>query len=152
VEALYSLWQEAKRKDIERFFGVFKKKFCFFSKAIPFAFVEDVIEAFYTCLILHNMAVAERVSSDDFINEADVVYDFVQPMDNDANAQALPRDNMALQFVQLQKDDVNNRLLEVKYLCIRDPRGRFNSTFRDRANLHVTTVSEDGPVQVESAL
>jgi hypothetical protein len=102
--------------DIERFFGVFKKKLHFFSKAFPFAFMEDVIEAFYTCLILHNMAVAEGVSSDDFINEADVVYDFVQPMDNNADAQALPRENMALQFVQLQEDDVNNRSLEVEYL------------------------------------
>jgi hypothetical protein len=27
VEALYSLWQEAKHKGIELFFGVFKKKF-----------------------------------------------------------------------------------------------------------------------------
>jgi hypothetical protein len=76
VEALYFLWKEGKHKDIERFFGVFKKKFNFFSKAIPFAFMEDVIEAFYTCFILHNMAVAEWDSSNYFISEADVVYDF----------------------------------------------------------------------------
>jgi len=37
-------------------------------------------------------------------------------MNNDTDAQALPRENMALQFVQLQKDDVNNRSLEVEYL------------------------------------
>ena len=61
-------------KDIERFFGVFKNRFNFFSKAIPFAFVEDVIEAFYTCLILHNMAVAERVSSDGFISMKQMLF------------------------------------------------------------------------------
>jgi hypothetical protein len=29
VEALFSLWQESSRKDVERFFGVFKKKFIY---------------------------------------------------------------------------------------------------------------------------
>lgn len=29
TEALFSMWQEAKRKDVERFFGVFKKKFTY---------------------------------------------------------------------------------------------------------------------------
>jgi hypothetical protein len=28
-EALFSLWQESKRKDIERFFGVLKKSFTY---------------------------------------------------------------------------------------------------------------------------
>jgi hypothetical protein len=37
-------------------------------------------------------------------------------MNNDTDAQALPRENMALQFVQLQEDDVNNRSLEIEYL------------------------------------
>ena len=36
TEALFSLWQESKRKDVERFFGVFKKKFHFFTKPVPF--------------------------------------------------------------------------------------------------------------------
>lgn len=29
IEALYSLWQEVKQKDVEHFFGVFKKKTIF---------------------------------------------------------------------------------------------------------------------------
>jgi hypothetical protein len=116
IEALYSLWQEAKRKDIERFFGVFKKKFNFFNKPIPFAYIEDVIEAFYTCIILHNMAVAERIGSGDFINEADVVYDFVPPVENVEVPQGLPRENMALQFVQMNENHVRDRTLEMEYL------------------------------------
>jgi len=31
VEALFSMWQEAKRKDIKRFFGVSQKKLHFFA-------------------------------------------------------------------------------------------------------------------------
>jgi len=34
TEALFSLWQESKRKDVERFFGVFKKKIHFLSRPI----------------------------------------------------------------------------------------------------------------------
>ncbi len=62
-EALFSMWQESKRKDIEQFFGVFKKKFHFFSKPIPFLYMEDIIDAFYCSIILHNMAVTERIDS-----------------------------------------------------------------------------------------
>jgi len=96
VEVMYSLWQEAKCKDIECFFGVFKKKFNSFTQSIPFAYIEDVIEAFYTCLILHNMAVAEWVGSMDSINEADIVYDFVPLVDDVEVAQGLPCENIAL--------------------------------------------------------
>jgi hypothetical protein len=47
TEALFSLWQESKCKDVERFFGVFKKKIHFLSRPISFAFVEDIINAFF---------------------------------------------------------------------------------------------------------
>jgi hypothetical protein len=116
VEAIYCLWQEAKHKDIECFFGIFKKKFNFFTKSISFAYIEGVIEAFYTCLILHNMAVAEQVGSVDFINEVDAVYDFVPPVDDEEVAQGLPCENIALQFVKRNENDVRERALEVEYL------------------------------------
>jgi hypothetical protein len=115
-EALYSLWQEAKRKDIKRFFGLFKKRFNFFMKPIPFSFMEDIIEAFYTCLVLHNMAVVERFELSDGVSEGDMVYDFVQQSDAKDDVQRPPHENIALQFVQLQEDDVHQRSLEVNYL------------------------------------
>jgi len=43
--------------------------------------------------------VAEQVSFKDAINEADVICDSVHPMDNDADMQVLPSENMAMQFV-----------------------------------------------------
>jgi len=118
TEALFSLWQESKRKDIERFFAVFKGKFGFFTSAIPFAFIEDIIEAFYACLILHNMAVIERVASGDGTTETAAMYDVVGPAaaDEAVQPEVTTRENLALQFVQLQENDVNERTLEVEFL------------------------------------
>ena len=90
-------------KRYRTFFGIFKKKFNFFTKSNPFAYIEDVIEAFYTCLILHNMAVAERAGSVDYINEADVVYNIIPPVDDVDVAQGLPRENIALQLFKQTK-------------------------------------------------
>ncbi len=116
-EALFSLWQESKRKDIERFFAVFKGKFGFFTTSIPFQFVEDIIEAFYACLILHNMSVVERVASGDGSRETATMYDFVgQPANQADQPEVTPRENMALQFVRLQENDVHERAFEVEFL------------------------------------
>jgi len=60
--------------------------------------------------------VAEQVSFKDAINEADVICDSVHPMDNDADMQVLPSENMAMQFVTLREDDMNERALEIEYL------------------------------------
>jgi len=61
-QALFSLWQESKHKGIESFLGVFKKKFNFFNRPIPFAYMDDIISCFYCCIILHNMAMTERLN------------------------------------------------------------------------------------------
>ncbi len=49
-QALFSLWQESKHKGIESFLGVFKKKFNFFNRPIPFAYMDDIISCFYVAL------------------------------------------------------------------------------------------------------
>jgi hypothetical protein len=58
------LWQESKHKEIEHFLGVFKKKFNFFNRPIPFAYMDDMISCFYCCIILHNMAITERLNDE----------------------------------------------------------------------------------------
>jgi hypothetical protein len=58
-EAFFSMWQESKQKDIKHVFGIFKKKFHFFTRPIPFVFMDDIIDTFYCCIILHNIAVSE---------------------------------------------------------------------------------------------
>jgi hypothetical protein len=74
TEALLSLWQEAKRKYVKRFFGVLKT---FFVQAIPLAFIGEMIDAFYSCLILHNIAVKERMDSNGAL-ECKSYYDCVE--------------------------------------------------------------------------
>jgi hypothetical protein len=96
-EALFSMWQESKQKDIERFFGVFKKKNHSFSKPLPFLYMEDIIDDFYCTIILHNMAVIERIKSTDGCVENHTIYDCVN---YDAVAEGQYRgqvDNLALQ-------------------------------------------------------
>jgi hypothetical protein len=44
-EALYSIWQEAKRKDVERGFGVVKKKFAFLQNPFQKYFIEDIADS-----------------------------------------------------------------------------------------------------------
>jgi hypothetical protein len=115
-EALFSMWQESKRKDIERFFGVFKKKFHFFSKPIPFLYMEDIIDAFYCSIILHNMAVTERIDSLDGCVECHTMYDCVN---NNITTEEPYRgrvDHLALQYVENQENDVRERAFEVQYL------------------------------------
>jgi hypothetical protein len=59
------------------------------------------------------MAVVERFELSDGVSEGDMVYDFVQQSDAKDDVQRPPHENIALQFVQLQEDDVHQRSLEV---------------------------------------
>jgi hypothetical protein len=114
VEALFSLWQESKRKDVERFFGVFIKKFHLFAKPVPFAYILDVLNLFYCCLILHNMAVCERIEAGQ--QENDGFYDCIADDVVEDNAQNEPRFTPALQLTNMQEDYVMERALEIEYL------------------------------------
>ena len=57
----YSTWQEATRKDIERCFGVLQRKFAFLAKPVELWFIEEISNAVYACIIMHNMMVETRV-------------------------------------------------------------------------------------------
>jgi hypothetical protein len=114
-EALFSLWQEAKRKDVERFFGVFKKKFNMFNNPIKLFYMSDIIHACYSCLILHNMSVLERVAMDDGTRENDIYYDVVN--NDTVDVEDVPTAEVAaLQFVETEEHDANDRLLQVEFL------------------------------------
>lgn len=117
TEALFSMWQESKRKDVERFFGVFKRKFHFFNRPIPLAFIEDIIETFYCCIILHNMAVSERIASEEDEVESYEIYDCVERPADGGTMQDSHVDSLALQFVEREEANVRSRNLEVQYLA-----------------------------------
>ena len=58
----YTKWQESSRKDVERSYGVLKKKFPIL-KGIRLYDKEEIISMVETCIILHNMMVEERMQS-----------------------------------------------------------------------------------------
>ena len=58
----FTKWQESSRKDVERGYGVLKKKFLILN-CICLHDLEDVIFVAETCIILHNMMVEERMKS-----------------------------------------------------------------------------------------
>jgi len=114
-ETLFSSWQEAKRKDIERFFAVFKQKFGFFSRPITFAFMEDIIPTFYCCIILHNMAVKERVDAGSEGRESELLYDCVAAENIITETSRVER--LVHEFVERDEADVEQRTLEVEFLA-----------------------------------
>jgi hypothetical protein len=115
-EALFSLWQESKQKDIEQFFGMFKKKFHFFNHPIPFSFMEEIIETFYCCVILHNMAVMERINLHEEHVENHLLYDCVEDQLEHGTTPESHVETLALQFVQSESQHVQEWLLEIQYL------------------------------------
>ena len=62
VSSAYKIWQEAKRKDIERAFGVLQLKWQMVARPFKFHKSEIIANTVTTCLILHNMCVHERVN------------------------------------------------------------------------------------------
>lgn len=54
-QKIYTAWQEAKRKDIERVFGVAKCTWQFLARPIHVMGMEHILKQTHTCLILHNM-------------------------------------------------------------------------------------------------
>lgn len=65
TEKTFTAWQEAARKDIERAFGVIQSCWKFTSKPIPLMSVKTISARMATCMMLHNMLVADRVMDGD---------------------------------------------------------------------------------------
>jgi hypothetical protein len=63
-ETRFTQWQESARKDIERAFGVLQCKWKVLSYPIHTMNIESIASLMECCLILHNMAVSDRVMGD----------------------------------------------------------------------------------------
>ena len=116
-EALYSLWQESSRKDVERGYGVLKKKFGFLTHPFQMYDVQEIAQIVYCCFILHNMAVEERVIAQDKTPESADFYDCV----NDEVEEVVDNENRgtlaAMAFVQAENENAEDRELEIERLC-----------------------------------
>ena len=64
IEKNYTGWQEAARKDIERAFGVLQCKFQWIDRPIQLHDMKGIAKRVATCLVLHNICVADRVMGD----------------------------------------------------------------------------------------
>jgi len=77
--------------------------------------MSDILHGCSSCLILHNMSVQERVAMDDGTCENDIYYDVVN--NDTGNVEDAPAAEVAaLQFVETEEHDVNDRLLQVEFL------------------------------------
>jgi hypothetical protein len=63
-ETRFTAWQESARKDIERAFGVLQGKWKAIANPIHSMDMKAITNLVGTCLILHNMAVSDRVMGD----------------------------------------------------------------------------------------
>ena len=61
--------QEARRKEVERAFGVLKAKFGILTTPCRLWFLEEMSVIMKACIILHNMSVEERVSQEELLAE-----------------------------------------------------------------------------------
>ena len=64
-QKLYTEWQEKARKDIERAFGVLQSSFQFVTRPIHLFRIKDIAARMGSCILLHNMCVADRVMDGD---------------------------------------------------------------------------------------
>ena len=75
IDGCFSRWQEAKRKDIERAFGVLQRKFHCLTRPFEKWDLDEISAMVSSCIILHNMMVSERIERNE--TETDNHYECV---------------------------------------------------------------------------
>jgi hypothetical protein len=114
-EALYSIWQEAKRKDAERGFGVLKRKFGYLQWPFQMYDVGNIAEIVYCCFVLHNMAVEECIIAAEDTVESAAFNDCVE--EDNVDADQPPTGTLAaMAFIQHEDEALRDRQLEVHRL------------------------------------
>jgi hypothetical protein len=88
----------------------------FFAQTILFHYMHEIMEAFYCCIILHNLAGKERVALDDSSIESDSFYEVVVTAEDVAEAEPSRMNAEAMRFIQLENKNVTSQLLEVEFL------------------------------------
>jgi hypothetical protein len=103
-EALYAIWQEAKPKDMERGFGVIKKKFWIFTNSFS-----------NTAALFYIMAIEERILSSEDISES---ADFYECVENEEVPDVEPAGTTAaMALIQQENETFADRKLEINRLA-----------------------------------
>ncbi|XP_008231608.1 PREDICTED: uncharacterized protein LOC103330778 [Prunus mume] len=71
---LFSMMQEAYRKDVERAFGILQARFAVVAMSAYQWYREDIWEVLKTCIILHNMIIEDEGDQDDITPAEDTPY------------------------------------------------------------------------------
>ena len=94
---VFSKWQEATRKDIERAFGVLQRKFQVLVKKIELWYVGDIADVVNTTIMLHNMMVAHRIDNDEY--ECESFYAFSGSWEADDDEERVCTNEQEQQYV-----------------------------------------------------
>ncbi len=79
--------------------------------------MSDIVHACYCCLMLHIIAVMEHVAMDDGTVKNDIYYDIVRNApDCEEEEVEICAEAEALYFMQMEEQDVNDRLLQLEFL------------------------------------
>ena len=73
IDSYFAKSQEAFRKDVERAFGVLKKKFQVLSHSIWFHYQDDIFFVVFVCIAMHNMMVQYRIDEEG-VSESESFY------------------------------------------------------------------------------
>lgn len=103
--AAFAKWQEAVRKDVERAFGVLKRKFQILERKMELWYIGDISSVVNTCIILHNMMVSHRIDNDD--NEWEALYAYEGRMENDEEHKAPEREEPEQQHVNRRAAEIH---------------------------------------------
>jgi hypothetical protein len=110
-ESKFASWQEAKRKDIERAFGVLQKKFNFLNRPVRMFAVDDIFYVVKACIALHNMMVEVRMDND----EEEHVDFYEEVVLKDPAVEAVEKENEMFEQ-NADRLDVNGPVLDLKLL------------------------------------
>jgi hypothetical protein len=104
--------------------------------------MDDIISCFYCCIILHNIAITERLDDELEGSEAAEFYDCVVDSSVHGIAEEAGIERLAMQFVQREAEHVGQRGLELSYLTALGINVLDNTLLNDTNRIEVLSTLE----------
>ena len=110
AEKRFSVWQEAKRKDIERCFGVLQAKFKIIKHPVQKWDLDDIADIVLACTLLHNVMVEFRVERGE--EEAEHFYDIQNDVGDNQEQETMDHAMISVLREEKRVAAANQRLQE----------------------------------------